>query len=528
MEGRERMAQLQAHRGVSTEYPENTLPAFRAAVRQGYDLIELDPNYTSDGKLVVLHDDSINRVARHGDGSALKEQKNIHELTFAEAAAFDYGLWFSPKFRGVKLPLLADVFALAEEWGVTLKLDNKIWGFPEAVREQLLHMVEETGASVALTCGDMDSVRRALKTGAAIHYDGAADEESLQRLAAAAKDAVVWLPYECPQTSWVTVPFASKERCALVKQYARLGIWLLSEYRDCETACRELGADVVETNGSIKPVRNRGFLADMHTHSRNSHDSKCPVAEMALKERQRGMKAFAVTDHFDMVDSARTDLYGNLRNSAKEVTESRDGHIQILTGVEVGHEVSRPEDSLRVLEMQEYDVVLGSVHTVAWGPYERTPYSLIDFSRMSGEERKAYLHAYFEQVRKMLETVPCDIMAHLTCPLRYITGKYGIKIDLRQFRPQIEDILRYIIDHGIALEINTSGLHDRYDDFLPQEELVKLYREMGGYLVTLGSDAHVSERAANGFDRALEMLRRNGFRNIFYYQERDSIPCALG
>ncbi len=57
---------------------------------------------------------------------------------------------------------------------------------------------------------------------------------------------------------------------------------------------------------------------------------------------------------------------------------------------------------------------------------------------------------------------------------------------------------------------------------------MKLYQKMDGYLVTLGSDAHVSKRATNGFDRALEMLKCNGFYNIFYYEHRDSIPCALG
>ena len=64
------MTLLQAHRGVSSEYPENTMAAFRASVEQGYDLIELDPKHTADGKFVILHDKTLARTARDADGNA--------------------------------------------------------------------------------------------------------------------------------------------------------------------------------------------------------------------------------------------------------------------------------------------------------------------------------------------------------------------------------------------------------------------------------------------------------------------------
>ena len=62
---------FQAHRGVGTEFPENTMPAFIAAVAQGYDYIELDPAFTADGKCVIMHDKSINRTCRDKKGTAI-------------------------------------------------------------------------------------------------------------------------------------------------------------------------------------------------------------------------------------------------------------------------------------------------------------------------------------------------------------------------------------------------------------------------------------------------------------------------
>lgn len=74
--------QLQAHRGVCTEYPENTMAAFWGAICQDYKIIELDPNVTADGKFVILHDNTINRTARRPDGSVVRENRKVTEMTF--------------------------------------------------------------------------------------------------------------------------------------------------------------------------------------------------------------------------------------------------------------------------------------------------------------------------------------------------------------------------------------------------------------------------------------------------------------
>ena len=85
------MAKLQAHRGVSYEYPENTMIAYQAAIDQDYGIIELDPKYTADGKIVMLHDKSIRRTARDKNGESHDIQ--ISELTLDEAREYEYVSW---------------------------------------------------------------------------------------------------------------------------------------------------------------------------------------------------------------------------------------------------------------------------------------------------------------------------------------------------------------------------------------------------------------------------------------------------
>ena len=109
---------FQAHRGVSSEYPENTLPAFDAASRQGYQIIELDPLFTADGECVVFHDRTLNRTCRNPDGSEIDGTLYVQELTLDELQSYDAGIFMGEQFRGTRVPLLRDVLDLAGRTGL--------------------------------------------------------------------------------------------------------------------------------------------------------------------------------------------------------------------------------------------------------------------------------------------------------------------------------------------------------------------------------------------------------------------------
>lgn len=137
-----------------------------------------------------------------------------------------------------------------------------------------------------------------------------------------------------------------------------------------------------------------------------------------------------------------------------------------------------------------------------------------------------YLNRFFNDLLTMIDFLDFDILAYLTCPLRYITGKYGIKVDLSCFESKIQQILEKIIEKRIALEMNTSSV-DRLGEFMPPMDIIKKYYDLGGRLITLGSDAHTTECASIYFREALICLREIGFENIYYYQNRIPHPLAL-
>ncbi len=96
---------LTAHRGLSSRAPENTLAAFQRAIAAGADMLELDVHLTSDERVAVIHDRTLQRTTT-GNGA-------VRSYTSRELSQFDAGSWFDPRFAAERVPMLEDVLALA-------------------------------------------------------------------------------------------------------------------------------------------------------------------------------------------------------------------------------------------------------------------------------------------------------------------------------------------------------------------------------------------------------------------------------
>ncbi len=516
---------LQAHRGVSTDYPENTVSSVLGAAKQGYPIIEIDPAMTRDGQIILMHDRTINRTGRNPDGSRMEADISVSDITYEELLQYDFGIWFSDRFQGERAPLLSEILEIAKEHDLLVKIDNKFESFSRDAIEQLYSLVNSINCKVAFTVNSLDFAAEAAKKAphAEIHYDGAVSEDVVHQLCALIpRDRLtVWLPYPTKHNTWVRIPFADEKLAGLVKQHARLGLWILSERSEYNDAVARFAPDIIETTGKLKPARPKGFIADMHTHSKHSHDSVCPIKDMAEAQLRAGVAMFAVTDHCDIEHFETRDLDRIIGDSVSDAEKSEreiDG-VEILCGVEIGEGFWHKEVTERIIAANSYDVIIGSVHAVKFTDYEM-PYSTIDFAEMGRELAGKYLDGYLDDVLKMTDSHELDILAHLTCPLRYMNGKYGLGIDCRQYREKIEKILKRIIEREIALEINTSCRGSAYNEFMPEEWIVALYRELGGSLVTLGSDAHMASNASHSFDDAIKMLKSNGFEQAYYYKKR--------
>lgn len=513
------MVKYQAHRGVSSENPENTMPAFVAAVEQGYNIIEADIAVTADMQFVLLHDNTINRTARNLDGSELESVVNIKDITYEQACEYDFGSYFAMKFEGTKIPLLKDLLRFLSDTNTKIKIDNKYSCFSTEEKKLFFDLIRPFVDIVQLTCNCIEEIEFAQNylPEMHFHYDGDISKDVLETLwKTVSKDRLtIWIDYK------------NLSAISIAKRYAEVGVWNISNYEQFDEAIR-FGADITETDGMLKPQRNEGVIVDMHTHSQYSHDSTELIRNTYETQKSKGIAMFAVTDHCDVFEYANGDTFDYIAESFDDVVsvnKDSDGSVTVLSGVEIGEGFWYPDAARGVEKMKPYDVILGSVHVIKI-PNEVKAYSCTDFTHFTDEDVFDYLTMYFRDMLQMLETREFDVLTHLTCPIRYLCGKYGLEVDITSHLETIKKILQIIIDKGIALEVNTSS-YGMINNFMPDESILKMYYDMGGYLITLGSDAHIASNAAMYFDEAIKCLKNIGFRNIFYYKNRQCYQCSL-
>lgn len=265
------------------------------------------------------------------------------------------------------------------------------------------------------------------------------------------------------------------------------------------------------------------MLADMHTHSDNSPDGEDTVADLCAAAAEKNLSYIAITDHCE-IDLYNKDRYGSrTKQSYFDILAAQDDfgdELGILRGIEIGNPLSDRAVADRVAESRSYDVILGSLHHVSGCD----DFAFIDFDAVEPGE---LLGQYYDELLALVEWGRFDVLTHITYPLRYINGIYKKNISVERFLPQIRRVLRGVIDSGKALEINTSGLRQPYGLTMPGADIVALYREMGGRLITVGSDAHSKKDVGANILDGLRIAKEAGFCEYCIYKERRPVPVRI-
>ncbi len=269
---------------------------------------------------------------------------------------------------------------------------------------------------------------------------------------------------------------------------------------------------------------------NMHTHTNLSHDAKSSPEEICEGAIKAGLKGIAFSDHCDPHVTEQDAILSNQARRFEvygEMAEKYGDRIFLMNSIELGDAHLFFEKTQRVAAAFSYDCIIGSVHVLRAADGNFLVHTMQAFDTYSPAEIDEYLKKYFDGVLFTAKHSNIDILAHLTLPIRYITGKYGIMVDMEKYMPTIIEILKTIIERGIALEINTSEVGLSLNETLPSNEIIKLYRSLGGELLTLGSDAHVVDNIALGLKETREMLKSLNIEKAFYYKDRKPYSYSL-
>lgn len=272
----------------------------------------------------------------------------------------------------------------------------------------------------------------------------------------------------------------------------------------------------------------KGMLADSHIHTEYSHDSRCPLEEHCAAAVERGISVITVTDHCDVLFCRNESNCDNIKASAEKarrMNEKMGEALQVIAGVELGDGELNQRLARLVADTFGLDAVLGSVHNMTYKHYGIS-FSALNFSGWDRRELDGFMAEYFDEAAEMLDAFEMDVLAHLTSPLKYINGRYNLGYTLEGQYERIEKIFKTIIERGIALEVNTSAFAFS-GETIPDKRLLGMYKELGGELITLASDAHASGLVGTNFDRAISRLREIGFGKYYYIKNRTPVPVEF-
>lgn len=267
-------------------------------------------------------------------------------------------------------------------------------------------------------------------------------------------------------------------------------------------------------------------LWDTHMHSDFSGDANTKPENMIAAAKALSMPGITFTDHLDLDYREEPGLFdldvSSYHSTIKSLSEKESTEdFSILLGIELGLQPHAANAYELLLKEYSFDFVIGSTHVIRG----EDPYYPKYFS--TRDEKTAFLQ-YYEMILENIQAFDqFDSLGHLDYCFRY--GPYA-RPDMDTYTPYaeiVDAILSTIIKKDIALEVNTGSFRCGLMEPNPCIAIIKRYRELGGYLLTIGSDAHKTEHIGLHFDGIPDLLKDCGFKEYHVYKNRTPIAFPL-
>lgn len=258
-------------------------------------------------------------------------------------------------------------------------------------------------------------------------------------------------------------------------------------------------------------------LYDMHMHTHFSGDSKTNPFSMAQKAFDIGLQGICFTDHLDFDYKETPGLFDlDLPAYKKEIAEVQkqfDEKLDIGWGIELGLQPYLAEKNSKIIAENDFDFVIGSTHVVKQVDIYFPPY-------YEGREEDDCYREYFEETLKNAQSnVDFDVYGHLDYIVRYGPNRNKY-YSYEKFADVLDEILRTLIAKGKGIELNMAGFKYGLGHAHPTIETLKRYKELGGEIITIGSDGHAPEQIAWDFAKAPVILKEAGFEYYTVFNQR--------
>jgi len=242
-------------------------------------------------------------------------------------------------------------------------------------------------------------------------------------------------------------------------------------------------------------------MFDFHMHSNVSFDSECPPRDMITAAEKMGLREICFTDHYDANDiKGRGGDFFSVEDYTNKYADISSKSVLLRRGVEFGLTMWNQNELVALDKELCFDFVIGSVH-YAGGTDPYFP----DF--WEGVTVREAFEKY------LVQTLDCvkvhdgfDVLGHINYVCKSTYNPTHEPLCYRDHADICDEIMRTLVHKGKGMEINTSGV-DRVGTFLPAADFIKRYRELGGEIITVGSDAHDASRVGQYIEGALEIAK---------------------
>ena len=261
------------------------------------------------------------------------------------------------------------------------------------------------------------------------------------------------------------------------------------------------------------------IFCDYHIHTNFSFDADKDATVDAICKAaiKKGLTHIAITDHLDVnykydYPKIHYDAKG-AREAILAAKEKYKDKLSLSYGIELGQAHHYPEDTKAILDENKFEFVISSLHNIRSMP--DFYFYFKDNKDVPEEKTHKIYDKCLDEIIEGLELFGDRIntIGHITYMHRYL-AECGLDLDFSQHEEKLEALFKLIIQKGVALELNTSTYYKGLGFTLPTYELMKKYYDMGGRLITVGSDAHTPENVGKGILDAIEELKKIGFDSL--------------
>lgn len=251
------------------------------------------------------------------------------------------------------------------------------------------------------------------------------------------------------------------------------------------------------------------MIFDSHMHSKFSTDSSMNILDAIAAGKEKNI-GIIITDHMDLDYPVKKDFKFDIPSYFMEYEKYRSDNIKL--GIEIGLTENTLLDNKNIADSYDFDFILGSIHAVkGLDIYEEYIHQ--------GYNKKEFFSYYFEDMLKCVKIYDnYDSLSHIDYPCRYCSFD-NKEILVAEYKDILSEIFTTLISKDKVLELNTSRLH------IPEankalKDIYKLYMNLGGKYVTLGSDAHSHLNINRNFDIALKFLEELGLKGVYFNKRK--------